>query len=297
MVAGGESGLRGAWAEAGPASALPAGAEDRLVALIERARRAHPELSIDGARFVTALARVAGDDAAATLRELHAEDFGLAVACAAGVPGAVERCDRLCAPAIAAAIARVDTAADFRDEVRQILWQRLFVGADGRPPRIASYGGRGPLAAWVAVAAQRVALDLRRAAGRAPAADPDADQLLPAREHPEADYLRTRYRGEFEAGVRAALAALGRRDRLLLRLTTVSGLSHEQIAAIYSVNQSTVSRWIARARADVLAAAEREVCARLQLPLAEFRSLAGLFLSDLDLSVSRILESRPDDDG
>jgi transposase-like protein len=77
----------------------------------------------------------------------------------------------------------------------------------------------------------------------------------------------------------------------LLRLTTMSGLSHEQIAAIYSVNQSTVSRWIARARADVLAAAEHEVCARLRLPPSEFRSLAGLFLSNLDLSVSRVLES------
>jgi RNA polymerase sigma-70 factor (ECF subfamily) len=295
MVAGGESSLRDVWAAANPASELGAEAEDHLGALIERARRAHPDLSIDGARFVTALARAAGEDAAATLREVHAEDFGLAVACAGALPGAIERCDRLCGAAIAAAVARIDTAPDFRDEVRQILWQRLFVGDAGRPPRIASYGGRGPLAAWVAVAAQRVALDLRRVAMRAPAADPDADQLLPAREHPEADYLRSRYRDEFEAGVRAALAALGHRDRLLLRLTTLSGLSHEQIAAIYSVNQSTVSRWIARARADVLAAAEHEVCARLGLPASEFRSLAGLFLSNLDLSVSRVLASSGDE--
>ncbi|HSS40896.1 MAG TPA: sigma-70 family RNA polymerase sigma factor [Polyangia bacterium] len=291
MGAGGESSLRDAWPRANPASALAGDAEDILVALVVRARRAHPDLPIDGARFVRALAQVAGQDAAATLRELHAEDFGLAVACADRLPGALEQCDRLCRGAIAAAIARIDTGTDFRDEVRQILWQRLFVGGDGRPPRIASYGGRGPLAAWVAVAAQRVALDLRRATMRASAADPDADQLLPAHEHPEADYLRSRYRGEFEAGVRAALAALGHRDRLLLRLTTLSGLSHEQIAAMYGVNQSTVSRWIARARADVLAAAEHEVCARLGLPASEFRSLAGLFLSNLDLSVSRVLET------
>ncbi len=275
--------------------ALPADAEDLLGALVIRARRAHPELPIDGVRFVTALARVAGADAAGTLRELHAEDFGLAVACADGAAGALERCDRLCRPALAAAIARIDTAVDFRDEVRQILWQRLFVRDGERPPRIASYGGRGPLAAWVAVAAQRVALDLRRAAVRAPAADPDADQLLPAHAHPEADYLRSRYRAEFEAGVRAALAALGHRDRLLLRLTTLSGLSHEQIAAIYGVNQSTVSRWIARARDAVLASAEHEVCARLGLPASEFRSLAGLFLSNLDLSVSRVLATIDDE--
>ncbi|MES1207346.1 MAG: sigma-70 family RNA polymerase sigma factor [Pseudomonadota bacterium] len=292
MGAGGEASLRELWARASPGSPLSVGAEDELAALLARARRAHPELSIDGARFVTALARGAGAD---TLRELHAEDFGLAVACAAGVPGALERCDRLCRPAIAAAIARIDTAADFRDEIRQILWQRLFVGDEARPPRITSYAGRGPLAAWVAVAAQRVALDLRRVALRGAAADPDADQLLPAREHPEADYVRSRYRAEFEAGVRSALAALGHRDRLLLRLTILSGLSHEQIAAIYGVNQSTVSRWISRARADVLAAAEHEVCARLGLPASEFRSLAGLFLSNLDLSISRVLATSDDE--
>jgi hypothetical protein len=39
-----------------------------------------------------------------------------------------------------------------------------------------------------------------------------------------------RYKTEFEDAVRDALAALPDRDRLLLRLTTVSGLSHEQIA-------------------------------------------------------------------
>ncbi len=274
-----------------PAGALPDDAEDRLIELVGRARRAFPDLAIGAERFVAALARACGEDAAAALRELHAEDFGLAVACADGVPGALEHCDRLCAPGLTAAVARIDPAADFRDEVRQILWQRVFVGTPDRPPRILTYSGRGPLAAWVAVAAQRVAIDLRRAAMPTAGLDPDANDLLPAREHPEAAYLRGRYRAEFEAGVRAALDGLSDRDRLLLRLTAVSGFSHEQVAAIYGVNQSTVSRWIARARTVVLEATEREVCARIGLPPAEFRSLAGLFLSNLDVSLSRVLDS------
>ena len=76
--------------------------------------------------------------------------------------------------------------------------------------------------------------------------------------------------------MREALGGLPDRDRLLLKLTIVSGLSHEQLANIYSVNQSTITRWIARARAQVLEATEREVCAKLRLPPGEFRSLAGL---------------------
>jgi RNA polymerase sigma-70 factor len=140
------------------------------------------------------------------------------------------------------------------------------------------------------VAAQRVALDLRRESART-AADPVADELLPVDEHPEADYLRMRYKREFEAAVREALAALPDRDRLLLRLTTVSGLSHEQIAQIYKVNQSTVTRWISRARSEVLEVTERSVCAKLGVPHDEFLSLAGLLVSRIDLSISRVLQS------
>ena len=121
--------------------------------------------------------------------------------------------------------------------------------------------------------------------------DPRADEILPANQHPEIDYLRTKYKAEFEAAVREALAGLPDRDRLLLKLTIVSGLSHEQLANIYSVNQSTITRWIARAREQVLDATEREVCSKLGMPPGEFRSLAGLLVSRLDLSISRVLDT------
>jgi RNA polymerase sigma-70 factor (ECF subfamily) len=135
---------------------------------------------------------------------------------------------------------------------------------------------------------------LRKAATRAAGSDPDVDQLLPTDEHPEVDYLRMRYKSEFEEAVRDALAALPDRDRLLLRLTAVSGMSHEQIANIYKVNQSTVSRWIARARAEVLEATERSVCRKLGVKRDEFMSLAGLLVSRIDLSISRVLETSTD---
>ena len=125
--------------------------------------------------------------------------------------------------------------------------------------------------------------------------DPDVDQLLPTDDHPEVDYMRMRYKSEFEDAVRDALAALPDRDRLLLRLTAVSGLSHEQIANIYKVNQSTVSRWIARARAEVLEATERNVCSKLGVKRDEFLSLAGLLVSRIDLSISRVLETSTDE--
>jgi RNA polymerase sigma-70 factor (ECF subfamily) len=291
MVAAAEQELARFYAAACPSARLPADLEVRLRAVVARATGAWPGVAIDPARLVEAIARSVGDDIEASLADLYVEDLALAVACADGAPNALAHCDRLCAGAITAAVARVDRSPDLRDEVRQILWQRIFVGTAGQSPRIQSYAGRGPLAAWVAVAAQRVALDLRRSEARAAGGDPMADQVLPANEHPEVDYLRTRYKAEFEAAVREALTGLPDRDRLLLKLTIVSGLSHEQLANIYSVNQSTITRWIARARAQVLETTEREICARLRMPPGEFRSLAGLLVSRLDLSISRVLDT------
>src|SRR6478736_4737815 len=110
----GDGDLRALFARARPEVVLPQEAEARLAELLGRARRALPELTVEAGRFLAALGRAAGEDVPAALAELHAEDFALALACADGVPGALERCDRQCAGAIAAAVARIDPGDDFR---------------------------------------------------------------------------------------------------------------------------------------------------------------------------------------
>jgi RNA polymerase sigma-70 factor (ECF subfamily) len=272
-----------------PGRPVPPDLEARLQAVVARGRRAWPELPFDQIHLVGQLALVLGDDVETALAALHAEDFALGIACVERLPGGLVAVERLCGGALASAVARVDRCPELLAEVRQILWEKLFVGTAAQAPRILSYAGRGPLAAWITVAAQRIALDLRRDAARLAGGDPDVEAVLSAREHPEIDYLRTRYRGEFETAVRAALAGLSDRERVLMQLTTVSGLSFEQVAAIYGVNQSTVSRWIARARNLVLEATEREICGKLGVPPSEFRSLAGMLMSQIDLSISRVL--------
>ena len=92
-------------------------------------------LAIDPVRLVVHLARVIGDDVMQGLDELYAEDFALGLACVDKVPGAVTQVDRLCGPAIDAAVARIDRSPELRDEVRQTLWQRLFVGTPDQAPR------------------------------------------------------------------------------------------------------------------------------------------------------------------
>src|SRR4051794_19981893 len=201
-----------------PGAGAPAVLEARLREIVARGAQAWPNLAVNPERLVVQLARVIGNEVEQGLSELYAEDFALGIACLDKVPGALKQVDRLCGPAVDAAVARIDRSAELRDEVRQTLWQRLFVGTPEKAPRILSYAGRGPLAGWVAVAAQRAALDMRRAATRM-AGDPAVDELLPSDAHPEVDYMRNRYKTEFEDAVRDALEALPDRDRLLLRLT------------------------------------------------------------------------------
>src|SRR5262249_46094718 len=155
-----------------PGADDPAALEVRLQEIVAKAILVWPDLAIDPERLVIHLARVVGDDLAAGLTDLYVEDVALGLACVEKVPGALTQVDRLCGGAVDAAVARIDRSPELRDEVRQTLWQRLFVGTPDQAPRILSYAGRGPLAAWVAVAAQRTALDLRRAATRLAGADP-----------------------------------------------------------------------------------------------------------------------------
>ncbi len=258
-----ELALAGIYARACPSARLPADLEMRLQAIVARVAQAWPELTIDPARVVEAIARVVGDEVEPGLTDLYVEDLALAVACADGVPNALARCERVCAGAIAAAVARVDRSADLRDEVRQILWQRIFVGTTGKSPRIQSYVGRGPAGGLGGGGG---------AAGgaRSPAvggADDGRAIRGPTRFSPPINTPRSTTCGP---GTRpSSRRRCARRSpacpiaiACCCKLTIVSGLSHEQLANIYSVNQSTITRWIARAREQVLDATEREVCSQ-----------------------------------
>ncbi len=161
-------------------------------------------------------------------------------------------------------------------------------------PRILSYAGRGPLAAWVAVSAQRTALSLRRkeasaqARHRAAAAEEFVDSI-----HPELAYLKRTYRAAFVTCFEEAFAALTNRERTLLRLHLVSRLRLEQMAPMFQVNISTISRWLAGARDSLLTQTREGLSRRLHLAPGEFDSLARLLRSQIDVSLVRLLAERP----
>lgn len=236
---------------------------------------------------VAARAHVA-DAIAAGAASAHAADLALAFAVAAGDPVAARRFEAAVGDELIAAVRAIDREPAFVDEVVQEVRIKLTVG-DGGPPRIASYRGAGPLRAWVAVAARRAALNAKRAVRR-DRTEPDPMIELADREpDPELRHLRTLYRSEFRDALTAALAAASDRDRTLLRLRFVEGLELAHIGRMYRVHESTASRWLTAARAQLAEATRANLMARLAVTSATADSVARMVASGLELSVARLL--------
>lgn len=287
-----------------------AGMEALAAALQEAlatARAAWPELAVEAPAFVGYLAaRVPeGEEPVSAARAVHAADLYLACACVAGDRVALARFDRDFLSRVDRFVAGVDSSPAFADEVRQRLRERLLVGAPVRgaeegaaagavsPARMADYSGRGALAGWLRVAALRLALNLRRDEGGHRLADIESERMealaASSQPGPELLHLKARYHEEFAAAVRAALASLPAEQRALLRLYFIEGMSLEALGALYRVHLSTISRRLGRAREEV----SRETCRilqeRLGLSGSDFASVAQLVMSQLNLSISRLL--------
>jgi RNA polymerase sigma-70 factor, ECF subfamily len=254
-------------------------------AIFEAGRRVWPDVLLPLERVV----QRAGDLGVDTMRPAdRAADLFLAYACAEGDPRAIRHFERHMLSQIGQYVARFDLPAHVLDELRQQVRVKLLVGS---APGIAQYRGLGPLAAWLRVTVVRMALDLLRSTGATPSGS-DIDLLELAAsldEGPERAVGRGLYRQPLVASLERALGQLDLRDKTLLRLAVLDGLSGEAIGAIYGVHRATVARWFVAIRARVLSTVRQE----LGLPRApspsEVRSLVSLLSDDIDISARRIL--------
>jgi RNA polymerase sigma-70 factor (ECF subfamily) len=268
--------------------------EALLASALAEARAAWPALDIPEAEFMRFLgSRCEGPE---TLGDLSVPDLYLAFGCALGVPAAVNAFVGRYLAAVPQFIAHIDAGGWLAEEVRQELAEKLLVAQPPAPPRIASYGGRGPLESWVAVSAQRTALTVlrRRDPGAARSGGDSLEQLLSGGMDPELALAKAEVKRDFEEALRAALRAQSPRDRMLLRLNLVSGLSCQKIGKIYGVNASTIARWIAVARDKMLAEVQRHLKQTRNLEPHHLQSLLGLARSQIDLSLSGVLRPEPD---
>jgi RNA polymerase sigma-70 factor (ECF subfamily) len=222
------------------------------------------------------------------LRTWCLDDVYLVCGCVAGQASAVAAIERELIPIIDLVIASY--APSVIEETRQRLRAMLMVDHNGRGPLLAQYGGRGALRRWIRVVAAREAGKTWRADTAAMPVDDDAlfDALAPPTD-PVLSAVKKNAAVAFKAAFVAALGALDRRDRTILRLHILDGLSIDEIAPMYSVHRATIARWIAAAKDTVLAATKKALMRDLQIDAREVESLIGLVQSRIELS-SKLLD-------
>lgn len=286
-------GARDAWA----------GVEDlevRLAALLAVAREKAPEVALGDYAVVDALAaRVPFDEELAAALEvlgaLEAGDVLLAEGCARGDASSLRAFERRFGAELDVAIAKSPSLGVGKDDFRQLVREHLFVSTAGRPPRVSGYAGRGPLRAWIRVAATRLVIDLSRRPAQPEARPADElDALLPPPSDPELAYLRHAYGAHLAGAFADALAKLTPRQRNLLRHKHVHELTGDRLATMYGVHRATVFGWIEDARKALLA--QLRVALRARTAGQDFDSVVNLVGSRLDVSVRRLLDSRIEDE-
>jgi RNA polymerase sigma-70 factor (ECF subfamily) len=276
-----------------PSGSAAAALGEALATLCALGAQAWPGVELADETFVRHLGErlPSGEDPGAALGRLHAADLYLACAClrgaGAGRESAVRALEEQFFAAVPKSVARFDPSPAFGAEVQQALRERLLMGPDGRP-RLLDYNGSGSLAAWIRVAAVRTALNLVVARKRADAHDARAadevDEVAAAT--PELRFIQLRYREPIALSLREAFAALGEKERSLLRWAHVEGLDLSTIGALYGVHKSTVSRWLARACEELLDDTRRRAAARLRLSRSALDSLLRAVRDQLEVSLS-----------
>lgn len=257
---------------------------DQQGAALAKAAQAHPDIHLDPSVF---LAHVALHVVPGELGRVHAEDLYLALACASGDTRALAKLDAQVMPKVAQVLRRFEPALDV-DDVLQKLRLRLLLCRGAQPARIANYSGIGTLASWVRTVALRLAVRMTPRHAEEPA---DEEQLgrLVASDDPELELLRGQYRAAFREAFRGAFEMLTSKDRNVLRLHFIDGLTVDRIGALYGVHRGSAWRWLEQVRSRLERGTRARLAQQGNLGRSELEHLLVVMQSQLADSLGRLL--------
>jgi RNA polymerase sigma-70 factor (ECF subfamily) len=256
-------------------------------------RAAWPTIELDEASFGEHVrSKLSPGAGAEDVARLDAPGLYLACACMHGLPAALAELDRHVLARVPEFLARIQGSSALPDEIRQILRERLLVGTGGEAPRIATYSGDGPLAAWVRVVAVRTALNLLEKMDERLGHDSRALERGETTTTPEQEVARAHQGAMFREVLEQAVSALPAEQRAALRLHFVEGLTGEEIGERLGISRATVVRWLSTAKSFLLRETKRLVQGRLRLSPDEAESFIASARSRLDLSLSVLLASQ-----
>jgi RNA polymerase sigma-70 factor (ECF subfamily) len=268
-----------------------------LEAVLERALRQgateHPDARLPAEDFVRHLAAKlpASEDPVGALSALISSDLYLALAASRG-DGAALRSFEALLQQTAKAVQRLDPSAQLLDEVIQAVRAELLVSRGGSEPKLMSYGGRGSLASWLRTVAVVTAAGIlrKRSPERSASEQTWSGMAAGAGASAELAFFKSEYREHFQAVFRESLSSLSVRERNVLRMRFMEGLTTDEIGGFYNVHRTSVARWIEKATETLLARIREGLMARLGVTRSEIDSLMRLFTSELELSLAAFLE-------
>jgi len=251
-------------------------------------REASPELraKLDAvaARFPSVSAERLGRRLSELAEPLDVEGVLHAVACLDGDAEALRLLDTELLPRISDTLRR-RAGAEGADDALQLTRARLLVGPE---PKLRLYAGRGPLLGFLRVVAANVLSNLK------PAQQTESDDALaavPDTADLESRLLKADQQLRFREAFAQAVKALTPRQRALLRLNLLDGLSIDEIAPMYGAHRSSAARWLAEAREALAAHTRAQLGTLLGLQPDEAERLLTSMQASFDLSLSRALRS------
>lgn len=181
-------------------------------------------------------------------------------------------------------VRRIDPAQSFIEEVTQELRIKLLTNPE---PKLRGYGALGALVEWLRVAALRTALNLKR-----------SDHLLPTDDVPvkailvgvDDAHMKQLYLQELNAAVEHGFRRLSARERTLLRLHFIDGLSLDRIAVMYNVHRATVARWLVTIRQRLFDEVSEHLAVTHGLGQTDIRSLYRRMQDEVHVTISRVLQ-------
>jgi RNA polymerase sigma-70 factor (ECF subfamily) len=274
--------------------------DELLLRAWETARAQWPAVALPAEPFVTYLAErlprtSPHEPIEPLLQQLALAELYLACACVRGLPNAIKLFEHHYLAKLPAMLRGPKQPEAMLDDVCQLTRVKLLVTTPEGGPKLAEYTGRGALLSWVRVTAVRIAIKLQ--ALEKPPPDKETEALFAALPAPgvdaELDLIKRRHHADFRRAAREAFSVLSDHERHLFRLYFVDQLSMYELASLFRVNQSTVSRWLKTARQRIYEETQRRLREQLGLSSGDFKSLLAILDSQFELGISQLL--REDD--
>ncbi len=215
-------------------------------------------------------------------------DVYLALACASNDPAGLEILERR----FFGALDEFLTKSGFSEPIRQDVLQQVLIHlCTEESPPILTYAGRSSLDSWLQATMVRFAVELAQSTEQADARQDNEQalrQLLDNTPDPKLQATLDRARPALQDAMVEAMGALQDRDKTLLKLSFVEGLSIDSIGDRYGVQRTMVAGWIADIRHRILEAARALLASQHGLRELEFASLVLLLRGDLHSSLLRV---------